>query len=179
MTGSNSVSLAVGYNSNANILVRVTAPAGTAVLAENGFSVVIRAVSSITSTANNETIDRLYTGFLRMDKSYVVINGTGVGGATDAVPGAQIEYTIAYRNLSSTGGTGNLTLSVTNLVITENGSAAPNNWATYTTQVVGSGVDSSGGTIAGDSAGSNVLTDTVPSLAPQASGTFKFRRTIN
>jgi hypothetical protein len=180
MTSGNSVSLAIAYNSNANILVRVTAPSGSAVLAENGFAVVVRAVSTITSTANNETIDRLYTGFIRMDKSYVVINGTGVGSATDAVPGAQIEYTIAYRNLASTGGgAGNLTLTASNLVITENGSTAPNNWATYTTHVVNSGVDSNGGTVTGNAAGSNVLTDTIPTLAPQASGTFKFRRTIN
>jgi hypothetical protein len=180
MTSSNSVSLAIRYNSNANILVRVTAPAGTAVLAENGFAVVIRAVSTLTATANNETIDRLYTGFIRIDKSYVVINGTGVGGATDAVPGAVIEYTIAYRNLASTGGgAGTLTLTASTLVITENGSSAPNNWRTYTTHVVNSGVDSNGGTVTGNEAGSNVLTDTIPTLAPQASGTFKFRRTIN
>jgi hypothetical protein len=179
MTSGNSVSLAVNYNSNANILVRVTAPTGTAVLAANGFASIVRATSTLTSTANNETIDRLYTGFIRMDKSFVIINGTGVGAATDAVSGAQIEYTIAYQNLASTGGTGNLTLTASNLVITENGSSAPNNWATYTAQVVGSGVDSNSGTIAGDSAGSNVLTDTVPSVAPQISGTFKFRRTIN
>lgn len=178
MTGSNSLSLPVNFNSNANILVRVTAPIHTAVLAETGFPVLVRATSTNTPSAKNDTIDRLYTGFVRVDKSYVVINNTGAGGANDSVPGAIIEYTISYRNLASLGGTGNSSLSVSNLVITENGSAAPNNWGTTTNQAVGSAIDSNGGTITGDAANSTVLTDTVPSLAPQASGTFKFRRVI-
>lgn len=178
MTSGNSVNLPINYASDKDILVRVTAPSGTAVLAENGFPVVIRSTSTLTPSAYNETIDRLYTGFLRMDKSFVVINGTGVGGATDAVPGAVIEYTITYRNLATTGGTDNSTLTVSNLVITEDGAVAPNNWATYTNQVVGSASDTNGGTITGDAANSTVLTDTVPSVAPQVTGTFKFRRVI-
>ncbi|MDQ6788112.1 MAG: hypothetical protein M3033_15010 [Acidobacteriota bacterium] len=178
MTGSNSVSAPVSFSSNRNILVRVTAPAGTAVLAGSGFNVVVRSTSTVTPSAYNETIDRLYTGFLRMDKSAVVINSTGVGAPTDAVPGAVIEYTIVYNNLATTGGTGNSTLSVSNLVITENGSVAPNNWAATTDQVVGSASDTRGGTIVGDAANSTVLTNTVPTLAPQQSGTFKFRRVI-
>jgi hypothetical protein len=173
----NSVSLFIAYNSNATILVRVTAPSGTAVLEENGFAVVVRSTSTLTEDAYNETIDRLYTGFLRMDKTALVDNATGVGGSTDPVPGAEIEYTIVYRNLSSTGGTGNIQLTVSNLVITENGNIEPNNWGTTTDQVVDSASDPDG-TITGDSVGSDLLTDTVPSLAPQASGTFKFRRVI-
>lgn len=178
MTSSNSVSAAVAFNSNRNILVRVTAPAGTAVLAESGFDVVLRSTSTITPSAFNETIDRLYTGFMRMDKSVAVINSTGVGAATDAVPGAFIEYTIVYRNLATTGGTGNSTLSVSNLVITEDGNAAPNNWAVTTDQVVGSASDTLSGTITGDAAGSTALTNSVPAVIPQQSGTFKFRRVI-
>ncbi len=179
MTGSNSVSVSnVASKSDATIFVRVTAPAGTPVLAENGFPTTIRATSTLTPTAYNETIDRLYTGFLRMEKSFVITNGTGVGSATDAVPGAVIEYSILYRNIATTGGTGNSTLAVSNLVITENGAVAPNNWAATTTQVVGSASDTRGGTITGDAAGSTVLTDTVATLPAQQSGTFKFSRTI-
>ena len=88
-----------------------------------------------------------------------------------------IEYTIVYSNISSTGGTGSSILTVAYLVITEDGNVAPNNWGRTTTQVVGSSSDA-GGTIVGDSAGSAVLTDTIVSLAPQVSGTFKFRRVI-
>ncbi|HQU82245.1 MAG TPA: hypothetical protein PKY59_03930 [Pyrinomonadaceae bacterium] len=174
----NTVNLAVAFNSDANILVRVTAPAGTNVLAANGFPVVIRATSTLTSSANNETIDRLYTGVLRLDKTATIINSTGIGGATDPVPGADIEYSIAYRNISSTGGSGNAELTISSVVITENGSNSPNNWATTTDQIVGSSSDTLGGTITGDTANSTTLTDTITSLSPQQSGTFKFRRRI-
>ncbi len=173
----NTVNLAVNFASDENILVRVTAPAGQNVL--NAFPSVIRATSSLTPTAFNETIDRLYTGVLRMDKSYTVTNSTGVGGPTDAVPGAVINYAIAYTNITSNGGNGNGTLTLTNIVITENGNVLPNNWGTYTAQVVGSASDTLGGVLTGDSAGSSLLTDTIGSLAPQANGTFSFRRTIN
>ncbi len=174
----NTLNLPVARGVDANILVRVTAPTGTAVLQSGGFPVVIRATSTTTPGAFNETIDRFYTGVFLMTKSAVVINGTGVGAATDPVPGALIEYTISYSNLASTGGVGNLGLTLSSIVITENGNTAPNNWGTTTTQVVGSSADA-GGTITGDTAASTVLTDSVASLAPQASGTFKFRRKIN
>jgi hypothetical protein len=96
----NTLNLPLNQDQKADILVRVTAPAGTNVLEENGFPVVIRATSTLTPTAYNETIDRFYTGFLRMDKTATVINNTGVGSTTDAVPGAIIEYAITYRNIS-------------------------------------------------------------------------------
>ena len=174
----NTLNLAINYGQTANIMVRVTAPAGTNVLQTNGFDVVIRSTSVRTPTAYNETIDRFYTGILRMDKTAIVTNGTGVGGATDAVPGAVIEYTITYRNLASSGGTGNQTLTISNLVITENGAVAPNNWASSTDQVVGSASDTQSGTIVGDAANSTLLTDSVPTLAPQTTGLFKFKRVI-
>ncbi len=173
----NTVNLTVATLTNADILVRVTAPAGQFVMTD--FPVVIRATSTNTPASFNETIDRLYTGALRMTKTATVTNGTGVGGATDAVPGAVIEYTITYTNVTSTGGTGSSGVTISNLVITENGSASPNNWATTTTQVVGSASDNNGGVLTGDSAGSGVLTNTVPTLAAGVTGTFKFSRTIN
>ena len=178
MTTLNSVNLPINFNSSKTIHVRVIAPAGSAVLQDGGFPVVIRSTSTATPSAYNETIDRLYTGVLRMDKTATVINNTGVGGATDAVPGADIEYTIAYRNISTTGGSDNGELSLSNVVITENGNAAPNNWGTTTTQVVGSASDTRGGAITGDTAGSSILTDTLTTLPAGQSGTFKFRRRI-
>lgn len=174
----NTVNLAVAFGLDANILVRVTAPAGTNVLQASGFPVVIRATSTLTSTANNETINRLYTGVLRLDKTATVVNATGVGGATDPVPGADIEYSIAYRNITSTGGSGNAELTISTIVINEDGSSSPNNWAATTDQVVGSASDTLGGTITGDTINSTVLTDTIASLAPQQTGTFTFRRRI-
>ncbi len=57
-----SVSLAVNFGSSANINVRVTVPAGKTVLTP--FSTVIRATSTVTAAASNNTIDRSYTGFV-------------------------------------------------------------------------------------------------------------------
>jgi len=171
-----SITFAVAFGASADIWVRVTAPSGQNVL--TGFEATIRATSQNTPAQSNETIDRLYTGFVRMDKSVTVINGTGIGGATDAVPGAIIEYVIAYQNISSGGGANSSGLTANGFVITEDGSDGPNNWATYSDHVAASATDSFGGIITGDVAGSNVLTDSVPALGPGQSGTFRFRRLI-
>jgi hypothetical protein len=182
VSGGGSTTVAVAYNSTAQILVRVktTAPGKTVL---TGYDVVVQAASGITPANTNRTIDRYYTGFVSLVKSYTITNSTGVGGATDAVPGAVITYTITYTNVASTGGTNNSTLTANNLVITEDGHAAPNNWASdnglpsATDHVVGA-TDSLGSTIGGDTAGSNVLTDTVSTLPAGATGTFTFKRQI-
>lgn len=174
-TGNPVPPLAIAYGSSSNYTVAITLPAGKTVL--SGFDTVIRATSGNTNSSTNDTIDRLYTGFVRLDKVATVSNATGVGGATDAVPGAVITFAITYTNVSSSGGTNNVTLTATNIVITENGAAAPNNWATYTDHVVGA-TDSLGGAITGDAVGSTVLTDTIASLAAGQSGVFTFKRQI-
>src|SRR5213075_3449760 len=108
----------------------------------------IRATSANTPAANNKSIDRLYTGFVRLDKAFTVANGTGVGAATDPVPGAVITYDITYTNISSSNGDANcVKLTASNVVITEDGSVAPNNWGTYTTNS-GSPSDSATGVVA-------------------------------
>lgn len=173
--GNGSVSLPVSFGGSANFLTRVTAPAGLS--AFTGFDVVVRATSTNTPSAFNDTIDRVYTGFVRFDKTATVINSTGIGGATDAVPGADIEYAITYTNVSSSGGSGNHMLTANNIVITENGSAPPSTWGTTTDHVVGAS-DTHSGVIVGDLAGSVLLTDTVATLGPGQSGVFKFRRRI-
>ena len=159
-----------------NYQVRVTAPAGIPAVA--GYDTVIKATSVTDPTVSNNTIDRLYTGYLKLAKTAVVANTTGLGGPTDAVPGAQITYQITYTNIAVSGGTNSVTLTVTNTVITENGNAAPNNWGNTTDHVAASATDTNGGTITGDTTGSSVLTDTVPTLAPGQSGTFAFKRKI-
>jgi hypothetical protein len=175
-TGNAIPALSIAFGATANYTVDVTLPAGKTVL--TGYDTVIKATSGNTSSASNDTIDRLYTGFVRLDKTSSVINGTGVGTATDAVPGAVITFSITYTNVSSTGGSNNVTLTANNIVITENGSTAPNNWTTYTTHVVGA-ADTNGGTITGDTAGSNLLTDTIATLSGGQSGIFTFKRQIN
>lgn len=172
------ITVNVASGATKDVFVRVTAPAGISVL--SGYGSVIRATSSITPQNFNETIDRLYTGFIRADKSVTVTNSTGVGGPTDAVPGAVIQYTITYSNISFTteDGKSNVDLTATNVVLTEDGNAAPNNWGSTTNHVVGSVVDSNGGVITGDMAGSSLITVTIPSLGPGGSGNFTFRRVI-
>ncbi|MBS1807494.1 MAG: hypothetical protein JST84_04815 [Acidobacteria bacterium] len=163
-------------NATQNYQVRVTIPTGQSVL--TGFDTIIKATSTNDPTKSNNTIDRIYTGYLKLVKTSSISNSTGIGAATDPVPGAQIIYNVQYSNLASTGGTGSVTLNATNIVITEDGNAAPNNWGSTTTQVVGSATDTNSGTLTGDVAGSSVLTDTVASLAAGASGTFSFKRMI-
>ena len=183
VSGGGSTTLALNFGQSGDIHVRVTAPAGQTVL--TGFSSILQAESGVTPGSTNRTIDRLYTGFVRLLKSATVTNATGVGGASDAVPGAQIEFVIAYANVMTAvaAGSGNSSLTASNIVITEDGAAGTNNWATFTAQVVGSASDvnttGTPGSITGDSAGSNVLTDTIASLPAGGSGTFRFRRVIN
>ncbi len=175
VSGGGSVSLAITFGASANINVRVTAPAGKTVL--TGFDSIIRATSVATPAAFNKTIDRLYTGFIRMDKAFTVANATGVGAATDPVPGAVITYTITYTNVSTSNGDANCAkLTASNLVVTEDGLAGTNNWGTYTANS-GSPSDSGSGTVVTVSA--TKYTDTVASVAPGASGIFTFLRVIN
>ena len=174
-TGTPVAPLSIAFGASANYTVDVTLPLGMVVL--TGYDTVIRATSANTVASTNDTIDRVYTGFVWLDKSASVVNGTGVGLPNAAVPGAEITFTITYTNVSSSGGTNNVTLTATNIVITENGAAGPNNWATYTDHVVGA-TDSLGGIITGDALGSNVLTDTIASLVAGQSGVFTFKRVI-
>lgn len=175
VSGSGSVSLAIAFGASANINVRITEPAGQTVL--SAYDTVIRATSTNTPASFNKTIDRLYTGFVRLDKSVSVSNSTGVGGATDAVPGAVITYNITYANVSSSNGDANcVKLTASNLVITEDGLAAPNNWGSYTANS-GTPSDSGSGTVATVSA--TKYTDTIATLGPGASAVFTFKRSIN
>jgi hypothetical protein len=174
VSGGGSVSLAIAFASSANINVRITAPSGKTVL--TGYDTIIRVTSTITPAAFNRTIDRLYTGFVRLDKAYTVLNA-GVGQATDPVPGAVITYNITYTNVSSSNGDANcVKLTAGNLVITEDGLAGTNNWGTYTTNS-GAPSDSGSGTVVTVSA--TRYTDTIASLAPGASAVFTFKRSIN
>ncbi|MEA5602051.1 hypothetical protein [Nostoc sp. UHCC 0252] len=99
----------------------------------------------LVDTANNTSIDRVYTGFLQLLKESRVLQGTGPAlpaGSTDGTfsvtpkkpaPGNIIEYRITYKNISSPQvGTGNVILSADKIVITEDGTvggSGGNNWA--------------------------------------------------
>ena len=170
---STGVTETVAYRAAVTFLVRVTAPAGLKVL--TGFDTVIRVTSTVNPAVTNETIDRLYTGFIRIEKTARIINTAG--DARNAGPGAEIEFTVSYANISSAGGVGSSMLTAHNLVIGENGFAAPNNWGATTDHVVGAS-DTRGGIIIGDAVGSSSLTNMVIMLEAGQSGVFKFRRKI-
>ena len=187
VSGGGSTTLAVPFGSTANIIVRVTTAASNAVLQSGGFSTTIRATSGVSNSQKNDTLDNLYTGFLKLLKSFTVINSTGVGAATDPVPGADIEYTVTYSNVSTGGGgAGCVNLVASGIVISEDGAAAPNNWAATTTQVTSPAPsDSNGGTITDGNtngavtAATTFLKDAAGSLNPGVSKAFVFRRRIN
>ena len=204
--------------------VTVDLPAGTPLSTDigRGFPVAIRAFVDAnnngiydTGEVENMTIDRVYTGFLKLAKQAQIVDtdGTTIIQAYSAAPttanirpGRFIDYLITYQNISEAPvGSGNVTMTSNTVVVTDNGTVMPNNWATdidgrgiiATSNVVGSATDSSGGTIvyysgslgttpAIDQTGLTVSADVAcyidavnGSVAPGVSGTFKFRRKIN
>ncbi|GAB1544879.1 hypothetical protein NUACC21_75550 [Scytonema sp. NUACC21] len=148
----------------ANYGVEINLPAETPLSTDinRGFPVPLTAFidsnknGAVDSTeAYNITIDRVYTGFLKMVKLSRVLEGSGpaVGtgqGVFETTPGIDadvsndvprkpasgniIEYQIKYRNISEAqSGTGNFILEAGKVVITEDGTTwdgtKGNNWA--------------------------------------------------
>ncbi|WP_341526059.1 hypothetical protein WKK05_26330 [Nostoc sp. UHCC 0302] len=132
---------------------------------------VVTVVNSV-SEVNNISIDRVYTGFLQLQKVSRVLQGTGpaVQGtdgtfsttAKKPAPGNIIEYQIQYKNISDAqAGSGNIILNADKVVITEDGTLSTtandgkNNWALDndnnsqidTSNIVGSAKDSGASTI--------------------------------
>lgn len=120
-----------------------------------------------TYEGNNITIDRVYTGFLRLVKESRILEGDGpavVAGqgdfSTDSKTPSQgniIEYRVTYTNISEPlSGTNNVILEADNVVVTEDGTGANgNNWAQDTdgdsvldtSNIINSATDSRGGGI--------------------------------
>jgi hypothetical protein len=217
----------VGTGAEVDYTVDVDLPAGTTLSTdpgfERGFPVPITAFidSNGDGLANNEaatniTIDRVYTGFLQLFKQSRILQGTGpaVQGTDGTLstaekfpaPGNIIEYVIQYRNISTPlVGTDNVILRAGNVVITEDGTVLPNNWArdndsnsVIDTSHVADSAEDPGGTItffSGDPAttpatnatsGNTAATDVtryVDTLTnpvePGTTGTFTFRRRVN
>lgn len=172
---SNSITVAVGYRAAIILFVRITAPGGLPVL--QAFETVIRATSTVSPAVTNETINRIYTGFIRLENSQAIVNHTGVGGPSDAVPGAQVEFIITYSNISSMNGVDCALLIAYNLVISADGRKLPNNWGVTTDHIVGAS-DNRGGLIVGDRPHSQSLANAVMRLEAGESGVFRFRRMI-
>jgi hypothetical protein len=174
VSGGGFVDVPVAYGSTQDITVTITAPAGITVL--TAYGTVLEAESQTTPGATNQTVDNFFAGFLELVKTVTVTNGTGVGGATDPVPGAEIQYDVTYTNVATvTAGAGNVTLIASSVVITEDGNAAPNNWASNTDHVSASATL---GIVTDNAPTNTVFNNLVASLAPGASGTFTVVRTI-
>jgi hypothetical protein len=161
----------VPAGTNVNYGVEIDLPAGTPLSTDidRGFPVPITAfVDDATpglgsETVRNTTIDRVYTGYLKLRKLSRILdaNGQPVAGADGQlsadpkrpVPGNIIEYVIQYSNISEPqSGNGNIILNASNVVITEDGVTLPNNWALDndgnglidTSNIIGSAIDPNG-----------------------------------
>ena len=159
---------------------RVTLPTGATPL--TGYDTALTATSVTTPTSSNTTIDRIYAGYLQMVKTATVANATGVGGLTDPVPGAVITYIITYTNIATAPvGIGNVNLDALAVVITEDGDAAPNNWAPNTNHVA-LPIDSRAGVVVTSASTGAVANgkyvDTVGTVPAGQSGILTILRTI-
>lgn len=161
----------VAAGTNVNYGVEIDLPANTELSTDinKGFPVPITAfVDDATAglgaeTVRNTTIDRVYTGFLKLRKLSRILdqNGQPVAGADgqlsdtpkSPIPGNIIEYQIQYSNISEPqSGNGNIILNASNVVINENGVTLPNNWALDqdsngqidTSNIIGSATDPNG-----------------------------------
>jgi hypothetical protein len=147
--------------------------------------------------ASNKTIDRVYTGYVKLLKEARILDGTTeiVGFTSDSAllnpalrPTRIIEYRITYTNISSAAPTGStsVTLPANLLTITEDGNAAPNTWFATTKDPVGTTNPGSASDLTAGAAitttvnGTDIQTyvDTVPAVAPQSTGMFLFRRQV-
>jgi hypothetical protein len=148
----------------------------------------------------NITIDRIYTGFIKVVKEARVLEDDGVkevvpfttdttklSGAAES--GRFVEYRLTYTNVSIAQGRGlnNVTLPATDFTIVDDGTAAPNNWFT-TTKDASFPAQANGTATTSATTGVISVTPTngdiqaykltVPGLSPGDTGTFTFRRQI-
>jgi len=211
--------------SKANYGVEVQLPNNTPLSTDTGKGFPVPITAFVDSVQNgvpapsdptNSTIDRIYTGFLQMVKQSKVLQGTGPAVQTGEdtfsttakhpAPGNILQYQIQYTNISTPqAGTGNIILNASNVVITEDGTQSPNNWALDndnngvidTSNISGTAQDSNSGNItffngnpatttARDQSGTTVTTDVTKyvdtvsgQVAAGASQTFTFQRKMN
>jgi hypothetical protein len=158
-------------------------------------------------TTNNITIDRVYTGYMKLVKEARILDTnktTVLQDWTDAatnsgllaikpLPGQYIEYRIRYQNISTAAnGSGNVILNAKQFMLTEDGVTSPNNWAIYTTHQQNT-IASPGTTLTFFSGVGSTIGNTDPAdnsdvgkyqsavtgvIAPGDQGSFQFRRLV-
>ncbi|OYQ63615.1 hypothetical protein B9G53_16030 [Pseudanabaena sp. SR411] len=147
----------------------------------------------------NIKMDRVYTGYLNLVKASQILQGTGPavlpadailnGNPKTPAPGNIILYQITYSNISTpASGIGNVILNANNIVITEDGAAGTNNWATTTFNVASTAADATAGAVITFFNGATPTTttdvnvtrylDSIPTIAPGANGVFTFQRRV-
>jgi hypothetical protein len=151
----------------------------------------------------NVTINRLYTGFIKVNKAVRILDTDGStelmaftdNPSVQPKPGQILEYRITYENIATAppAGSGSVSLSAGNFKVVEDGRASVNTWGLTTTHVLTKVVASNGTTSYYDSditvaspapgvaeATSNTgYVNTVGTIAPASSGNFKFQRKLN
>ncbi len=187
--------------------VDIDLPAGTAQL--TGYSLpVVAFIDSGTAGLDiadkqNTTIDRLYTGYLKVEKEAQILaaDGTTVIEAytktptKNAAPGQMVQYRINYTNISdvAAAGSGSIGLSAQNVKVTEDGATAPNTWGVAvagklnTLNKPASALDTNGGVVTFNDGAKNTsdidvtkYVDTVTGpLTGGQSGSFTFIRVVN
>jgi hypothetical protein len=152
-------------------------------------------------TTNNVTIDRLYTGFMRLVKEAQIRAADGTirmpftaTPTANAAPDEFIEYRISYENISTASvGSGSIALTANNFVVREDGNTAPNNWAQFTTHQQNTtasagtlryytlSADTTPASTADPAAGTPIqkYENIVPTVAPGATGNLQFRRVVD
>jgi hypothetical protein len=194
-------------NTKLNYGVDIDLPTGTAQLV--GYSVpVVAFIDAGTAGLDagdkqNTTIDRLYTGYLKVEKEAQIldVDGTTVLEAYTKTPsfkpapGQMIQYRIVYTNISdaATVGSGSIGLNAQNVKVVEDGAASPNTWAVLaggklnTLHKATSAGDTNSGVVTfNDGAKTNndvnvtKYVDTVAGpLTGQQAGAFTFIRVVN
>jgi hypothetical protein len=209
------VKVTVGANAVDTYGVQVTLPSGTKQL--TGYDAPITAFTGAVPTAGqvtvpttgvttNITIDRVYTGYLKLTKETRILqedangvkapvagtDGTFSPAAKTAAPRQFIEYRVKYENVSIGGGTDNVELKASKVKIEEDGVTAPNTWGNTTTHDKNSAANLVDGSVAGsiifspagkdntntDVTGYRVELGTTNQVAPGKAGQFSFIRKV-
>ncbi|MBD2101035.1 hypothetical protein [Leptolyngbya sp. FACHB-261] len=175
----------LGPSTSASYTVSVDLPVDTTLSTDTGkgFAIPIYAFldlngdnqpdSNTLEPTQNTTIDRVYTGFLKLVKDARVLdtNGTTVVQDYPATPGSTnipasavltgrfIEYRITYTNISSpaTGATGSIGLDATNVTVTEKGDIGGNGGNNWALDNDGNGVIDTSNVVGSASAGTTFL----------------------
>src|SRR6185295_4627733 len=118
ISGGGNTTLAVAFASSATIWVRITEPSGNVVL--TAYPTIIHALSGIDSSSN-DTIERLYTGYVSISKGSTVSNTLNVipsiAAGNTPVPGSTIAFVNTYLNLSSAQNTNDAILNASSIVL--------------------------------------------------------------